>query len=187
MIEDKCFTKDWIKEKREGLGRVDPALLEKSIYAMALLCGLAQSNVPFVFKGGTSLILLLKTFRRLSIDIDISTEISRTEYEPALKRIGLMPPFTEYAEDDRGERGLPHRAHFKFFYKSSFSNRNDYVLLDVLEERNLYPEINTISVSAPFIELAQRVTVGSLERLRRIKATIPEAFYNLYTAQALLK
>ncbi|MDP2929982.1 MAG: nucleotidyl transferase AbiEii/AbiGii toxin family protein [Candidatus Omnitrophota bacterium] len=159
MIEDKCFTKDWIERKREELGRVDPALLEKSIYAMALLCGLAQSKVPFVFKGGTSLILLLKAFRRLSIDIDISTEMPQAEYEPALKQIGMTPPFTEYAEDDRGERGLPHRAHFKFFYKSSFSNRNDYVLLDVLEERNLYPEINTIPISAPFIELTQRVTV----------------------------
>jgi len=73
MIENKCFTKGWIQGKREELGRVDPALLEKSIYAMALLCGLIRSKMPFVFKGGTSLILLLKAFRRLSIDIDIST------------------------------------------------------------------------------------------------------------------
>lgn len=159
MIENKCFTKDWIQGKREELGRVDPVLLEKSIYAMALLCGLIRAKMPFVFKGGTSLILLLKAFRRLSIDIDISTETPRVEYEPALKQIGLAPPFTGYAEDDRGERGLPHRSHFKFFYKSSFSNRNDCVLLDVLEERNLYPEINTIPVSAPFIKLTQRVTV----------------------------
>jgi predicted nucleotidyltransferase component of viral defense system len=61
--------------------------IEKSIYALALLCGLVRSEVPFVFKGGTSLILLLNAFRRLSIDIDISTETSRGEYEPALKQI----------------------------------------------------------------------------------------------------
>jgi len=47
MIENKCFTKGWIQGKREELGRVDPALLEKSIYAMALLCGLIR--IPSVF------------------------------------------------------------------------------------------------------------------------------------------
>ena len=159
MIDKKCFTKSWILGKREKLGKVDPALLEKSIYALDLLCGLVLSKVPFVFKGGTSLILLLKAFRRLSIDIDISTETSRVEYGPALKQISLTPPFTGYTEDERGERGLPRRAHFKFFYKSAFSNRNDYVLLDVLEEQNLYPEIKTIPVSSPFIELSRRVVV----------------------------
>ena len=52
MIENKCFTKEWIAQKRQDLGRVDPALLEKSIYAMALLCGLAKSKLPFVFTRG---------------------------------------------------------------------------------------------------------------------------------------
>ncbi|MBU4304339.1 MAG: nucleotidyl transferase AbiEii/AbiGii toxin family protein [Candidatus Omnitrophica bacterium] len=191
MIENKCFTKSWIQEKREEIGRVDPTLLEKSIYALALLCGLIRSEVAFVFKGGTSLILLLKAFRRLSIDIDILTETSRAGYESALKQISLTPPFTEYAEDDRGDRGLPKRAHFKFFYKSVFSNRKDYVLLDVLEEKNLYPEIKTIPVSAPFIELTRRVNVRlpSVECLLgdKLTAFAPNTIGVRYNPQASMQ
>jgi predicted nucleotidyltransferase component of viral defense system len=38
---------------------------------LALLEGLAQSGLSFVFKGGTALMLLLEQTKRLSIDIDI--------------------------------------------------------------------------------------------------------------------
>ncbi len=41
-----------------------------------LLEGLSKSVLDFVFKGGTSLILLLNTLNRLSIDIDIIVENS---------------------------------------------------------------------------------------------------------------
>src|SRR5208283_99420 len=102
MVENKCFTASWIEQQRREIGRVDPALLEKSIHAMALLCGLASSKMPFVFKGGTSLILLIKDFHRLSIDVDIVTDIPRSEYELVLEEIGKKAPFLGYAEDKRG-------------------------------------------------------------------------------------
>ncbi|MEI8366136.1 MAG: nucleotidyl transferase AbiEii/AbiGii toxin family protein [Parachlamydiaceae bacterium] len=159
MIENKCFTKEWIAQKRQDLGRVDPALLEKSIYAMALLCGLAKSKLPFVFKGGTSLILLIKDFRRLSIDIDIVTDVPRVEYESVLAEIGKTAPFLGYAEDKRGDRGLPRRTHFKFAYHSIVSRRKDYVLLDILEEKNIYPATKMFSVDPSFVEMSRRVSV----------------------------
>ncbi|OGX25029.1 MAG: hypothetical protein A3J51_02530 [Omnitrophica WOR_2 bacterium RIFCSPHIGHO2_02_FULL_45_21] len=77
MIANQCFTKEWVVRKKQEMGSVDPALLEKSIHALALLCGLGKSSIPFVFKGGTSMILLLKEFHRLSIDIDIVTSMPR--------------------------------------------------------------------------------------------------------------
>ena len=141
MIADQCFTKEWVIRKRGEMGRVDPALLEKSIHALALLCALGESCVPFVFKGGTSMILLLKEFHRLSIDIDIVTDMPRTEYEPNLADIGNKSPFLGYERDDRGERGLPHRTHFKFFYNSAISNRRYYVLHDILAQKDLYSKI----------------------------------------------
>ncbi len=141
------------------MGRVDPVLLEKTIYAFALLSALGESSIPFVFKGGTSMILLLNEFRRLSIDIDIVTSISRAEYESQLAGIGHKAPFLDYEHDDRGERGLPRRAHFKFFYNSVISKRRDYVLLDILEEKALYPKIWFNSVKASFIELEKPVKV----------------------------
>lgn len=88
MIANQCFTKEWVVRKKQEMGSVDPALLEKSIHALALLCGLGGSSIPFVFKGGTSMILLLKEFRRLSIDIDIVTDMPRAKYEPDLADIG---------------------------------------------------------------------------------------------------
>lgn len=131
MIANQCFTKEWITTKREEIGGVDPALLEKSIHAFALLCALGESPMRFVFKGGTSMILLLKELRRLSIDIDIATLMFRNEYKPILTNIGRKIPFLECKNDDRGERGLPHRTYFKFFYNSLVSKRRDYVLLDI--------------------------------------------------------
>ncbi len=64
-----------------------------------------------------------------------------------------------YEQDDRGERGLPRRTHFKFFYNSVISRRRDYVLLDILEEKNLYPKTAVHSVKSPFIEMKKSVKV----------------------------
>ena len=105
------------------------------------------------------MILLLKEFHRLSIDIDIITLMPRTEYEPLLADISRKLPFLGYEHDDRGERGLPHRTHFKFFYNSVISKRRDYVLLDILEEKDLYPKTKIYSVKVPFIELEKAVKV----------------------------
>ncbi len=159
MIANQCVTKEWVVRKKQEIGSVDPALLEKSIHALALLCALGESSIPFVFKGGTSMILLLKEFRRLSIDIDIVTDMPRVKYEPDLADIGGKAPFLGFEQDDRGERGLPHRTHFKFFYNSAISKRRDYVLLDILEEKNLYPKTEVNSVKTPFIELDKPIKV----------------------------
>ena len=53
MIKKECFDKDWIDKQKQQLGRVDPGILEKAIHALALLGHLAESNLSFVFKGGT--------------------------------------------------------------------------------------------------------------------------------------
>jgi len=160
MIADKCFRKEWLALKRKEMKGVDPALLEKCIHAFALLCGLSSSSIPFVFKGGTSLVMLLKEIHRLSIDIDIVTLMPRVEYELILAEIGYKPPFLGYKQDDRGERGLPHRTHFKFFYNSIVSQRRENVLLDILEEKDLYPKTQACPIRASFIELDKPVKVS---------------------------
>lgn len=37
MIASKCFTKDYILEQKTAFGPCDPGLIEKAIYALALL------------------------------------------------------------------------------------------------------------------------------------------------------
>jgi hypothetical protein len=87
------------------------------------------------------------------------TDMPRAKYESVLADIGGKAPFLGFEQDDRSERGLPHRMHFKFFYNSAISKRRDYVLLDILEEKNLYPETEDIPVKTSFIEIDKPVKV----------------------------
>ena len=68
MIDPQSRSLEWI-EQASGLipNIADTALVEKAIRALSLLESLVRSGCPFVFKGGTALMLHLDTSRRLSI------------------------------------------------------------------------------------------------------------------------
>ncbi len=101
MIEQDCFGKTWIDSKREELRVADPGLLEKCIHALQLLGYLQEiGDFDFVFKGGTSMVLLLPAPRRLSIDIDIACKADPSEYKPIIETIGNTPPFITVAMSD---------------------------------------------------------------------------------------
>lgn len=70
MIDKSVYTLNHI----QGLQKTyhsDPALVERVLYAFGLLEAIAASGMPFCFKGGTSLMLILDKPARLSTDIDI--------------------------------------------------------------------------------------------------------------------
>lgn len=71
MFPAAAFKPEWINTQRRQLGNCDPGILEKCIHALTLLGYLVQSGLPFIFKGGTSLLLHMPQVRRLSRDIDI--------------------------------------------------------------------------------------------------------------------
>ena len=73
MISKETFTPQWIDtfRQQEQYRRVNPALFEKMVYAFALLESLAKTDFDFIFKGGTSIILMSVSTNRFSIDIDI--------------------------------------------------------------------------------------------------------------------
>lgn len=80
MINPECFEKEWLESLKKSFDRnVDVHLLERTIYAFELLCQLTKINNNFIFKGGTSLVLLLPTLKRLSIDIDVIGKFSEEE------------------------------------------------------------------------------------------------------------
>lgn len=62
MIHPDSFLEDWIFsfKKDKQFKNVNPSLLEKTIQAFALLEQLSKQKLEFVFKGGTSLMLLLE-------------------------------------------------------------------------------------------------------------------------------
>jgi len=63
VILEKTFTKEWFLGKSieymRGKRKADPTLIEKATKAFHLLEELAKTNLKFIFKGGTSLLLLL--------------------------------------------------------------------------------------------------------------------------------
>lgn len=85
---------EWIAEAAHRMGILDTTLAEKTIRAFSLLEALARSGCPFLFKGGSSLMLHQNTSKRLSIDIDIICPPG-TNIEPYL---------TQYAEEYGFER-----------------------------------------------------------------------------------
>ncbi len=111
---------------------------------MTLLGYLAESGLPFLFKGGTSLLLHLPETRRLSRDIDIVCGRPAAEVDVVVAILGQRAPFLRFAEDVRGARGLPQRRHFKFFYRSALTgNAEQEVLLDIVEEsREVHATVN---------------------------------------------
>lgn len=71
MIDSKTLNIEWINEVSAKNRKADKILVEKVIRALFLLEGLAKINLNFVFKGGTALMFIMDSSKRLSIDIDI--------------------------------------------------------------------------------------------------------------------
>lgn len=160
MLSARCFTSEWVNQKRSELSVQDPGILEKSIHALALLSHLSTTGLPFIFKGGTSLLLHLKRIRRLSIDIDIVCGVPKADLDAKLESISKIHPFIGFKEDDRGQRGLPNRRHFKFFYNElDGGNRYPHILLDVVEEKDYGIPLVLKPIMTPFIEIEKEVSV----------------------------
>ena len=174
MIAEICFTADWLDKKRKELKGVDPSLLERALHAFALLGHLAESDLKFVFKGGTSLLLHVPVIRRLSIDIDILCSAPAAELDRILGEVAKVPPFIGYEEDERGSRGLPERRHFKFFYSPLVAgNPAPYVFLDVVEEPHVPHEVIIKPIAPEILEIRREilVTVPTVESLLTDKLT----------------
>ncbi len=141
MITKESFSESHIRDLQQ-LSKRDPVLIERAIYAFGLLEALARVNMPFVFKGGTCLMLLMDTPRRLSTDIDIVVA-PRTNLEEYLEKASAIFPFNKVEKQDRFGKNNIVKSHYKFIYDSPVNNKPFYILLDVLFEENHYEETLT--------------------------------------------
>lgn len=178
MFPAAVYTRQWADEQRRQLGNCDPALLEKCVHAFTLLGHLAESGLPFLFKGGTSLLLHLPQIRRLSIDIDIVSPASDAELNHAVERIGALAPFTRAQENFRdsatGRSPLPHRRHFKFWFRTERAPKGEAsVLLDVVQEAHWPHQTITKPIRTAFLapEREINVTLPTIESLLGDKLT----------------
>jgi hypothetical protein len=152
MIKKKSRTAEWITDIAKQLKIHDIALVEKTIRAFSLLESLALSGCPFVFKGGSSLMLHLNTSKRLSIDIDIICPPG-TIIEDYLNKYSTEYDFGKVELVERISRTNIPKQHAKFYYEVTYPSHGgqDKILLDVLFEETHYSNIVSLPIKSPLL------------------------------------
>lgn len=155
MISSESRTARWIESLRSQYPNIkDVSLIEKSIRAFSLLESLKISGCPFVFKGGTALMLHLNTSRRLSIDVDIVCPpgLDIREY---LGKNAEEYGFTTVREIERKNRtGVP-KSHAEYRYEVSYPSGypSGTILLDVLYENVAYNKVVNLPIDSPLLKI----------------------------------
>ena len=177
MIKEQCFTEEWFDsfKNQPEFKRIDKIILEKMIYALHLLERIQTNGLDFVFKGGTSLILLLEEGNRFSIDIDIICNSPREEIEAILEKVIDTSRFKAYELDENRsyQPGIP-KAHYAFSFDSAINERySGRILLDILQEKSIYPELIEKEIHTRWIETTEktRVAVPSIDAITGDKLT----------------
>lgn len=153
MISKDSLHIDWITKVSTANRKADKILVEKVIRALLLLEGLAKQNLDFVFKGGTALMLILESSKRLSIDIDIIVEKEPQDLERLFENLIEDQGFTKLELQERKAGTNIQKAHYKFFYKPSHQTlaEEESILLDILFEKVGYQKIEEIPIDSKFI------------------------------------
>ncbi len=140
MITRENYSEEHIRQIQNDSHR-DPSLIERTLFAFGLLEALVKVGLPFTFKGGTSLMLLLPHPLRLSTDIDIVVEPG-TDIDEYIEKAKDIFPFIDCVEQKRKKNGSMEKRHFKFVYDSRINEQETlFILLDVLYEENLYQKL----------------------------------------------
>lgn len=156
MIIDNSFTKQWIQSIK-FVKQVHYETLEKVIYAMYLLEELVKTEIFFVFKGGSSLLLHFEDLQRFSIDIDIL--IDKNNYDLMKSKLDRIvgSRFIEYHEDVR-KPSIFEKHHFKFYYNSVFrADIQPYVLLDIVVDSNPYKNIQSKAIKSNLLDIGEPI------------------------------
>lgn len=140
MITRENYSIEHIRNLQESSKR-DPNLIERVLFAFGLLEALRRVELPFIFKGGTSLLLIFDKPMRLSTDIDIIVE-PEIDVEVYLEKASKIFPFKAYEEQIRKGRNNIEKRHFKFEFESPRTNEPVEIILDILFESSKYA--NTI-------------------------------------------
>ena len=176
MISKETLTTEWIEKVSKANRNADKILIEKVIRALLLLEGLSISGIPFIFKGGTALMLLMNSAKRLSIDIDIIISENRTDLDWIFNSFAEQQNFTRVELQHRTQASAIDKAHYKFFYKPVHRTHEgeDAILLDILFEANNYQNILRHEIKSGFIittSQSAKVDIPSLEDLLGDKLT----------------
>lgn len=153
MIDKDKINIDWISQVSKKNRKADKILVEKVIRALQLLEGLVQHEIPFVFKGGTALMLHLNSSKRLSIDIDIILPIEVDGLVEILHKVVDLQEFNRLELQHRSTNSQIKKEHYKFFYTPihKSNKEEEYVLLDILFEEVSYANVIEIPIQSSFV------------------------------------
>ncbi|MCF8332102.1 MAG: nucleotidyl transferase AbiEii/AbiGii toxin family protein [Bacteroidales bacterium] len=153
MIDSKTLDIEWINKVSAKNRKADKILVEKAIRALLLFEGLAKVDLNFVFKGGTALMLIMDSSKRLSIDIDIILYREPENIEKLFQEIISNQHFTRFELHHRTTESEIEKVHYKFFYNPVHKTQleEEYVLLDILFEKINYQQIIEMPVKSKFV------------------------------------
>lgn len=164
MINQNAIDITWIEKVSKTNRNADKILVEKTIRAFLLLEGLVMAGMSFVFKGGTSLMLLTKSSKRMSIDIDIIMPDVPSHLTEMLEDIAKKQGFIRVESQERNGLTKVPKMHYKFWYNPihSTANNEDCVLLDILTEQVPYSDIKQVEISSKFLPMAETKTMVNI-------------------------
>jgi hypothetical protein len=119
-----------------------PALLaEQAVYCLELVSELSDYEFTFRFKGGNSLLVVLDTPKRFSIDVDIATGETKDSVKEAVN--GIIEKYGVFTRTDIREHKtkpwLP-MISFYLYYKSHFAKSGENsIMFDVVLKKSPYP------------------------------------------------
>lgn len=176
MITENTLTLEWIQEVSKKHRKADSILVEKVIRALLLLEGLAETDIKFIFKGGTALMLLFDSAKRLSIDIDIIIPEEINNLQQKLEDCAIRKGFFKVENHERTIHSNITKSHFKFYYHPIYfgGHHKDNILLDVLFEDVQYQKIKFVDITSSFVSSkgqAIKVYIPSFEDLLGDKLT----------------
>ena len=188
MVLEKCFTDEFISSIA-GNNIDKKKIYEKVVYAFYLLEKIANLNYDFVFKGGTSLMLLLNTFNRFSVDIDIL--MKPKDQDGICNDVFTLKDdkFIEVEEDKRKPVDIIKR-HFKFYFKSIYGSNdekdNPYILLDIVFDEMEYVGLAKHKINSHFVETDDpylEVNIPGIDEMLgdKLTAFAPKTIGILYT------
>jgi Nucleotidyl transferase AbiEii toxin, Type IV TA system len=152
MIDLDVLHIDWINQAAAKNNKADKILVEKVVRALLLLEGLSASGLNFIFKGGTALMLLQGSTKRLSIDIDIIMP-AKEKLDKKFEKIVKEKEFTKFALQERQVNSHIEKTHYKFFFEPVYrtARAEEYVLLDILFEKPQYQQLVTQNIDSTFV------------------------------------
>ena len=127
---------------------------------MELVGRLRKEGLEFIFKGGTSLMLLFDMPKRLSIDVDILCLEPLAKLNEVLDRLVKEAPFNRWSHQDHRDREAPPTKHFQVYYVPIVpSSREPSIQIDVIECESPYARLVEQPVQARFLVIEESITV----------------------------